>query len=426
MKKIPFLIIITFVLFVSCDGLLWNGLTDSGDNLTISIQNPFYQESTDSTTRALALQGKYIYIELARIDDEEMYYLDSNKAISGAGNWQETSWGGHAIVSFSLDLSNITEVESTFKDFPKDQTLSARVLLDVDQSTVESKLDESTDPLCQTFDPDGTDPMGPSWVTISIDDLNNGLINLSIRPKDPINLDPMDWVEGGELGGMSFFDDYLNFPITKPGSLLATTFTSVNPDISAITAKDLAYFSFLYYQGLPYIGTSVSLHEKNGTLIPGNGSLTIETVRISPDSSDPGLFMNYTLITDPITPTVWGVSFGVLYDNNMSSSGSTEIYINWTIPTGITSGDLDFKLIHLDTSGLSYSDLETIDQINSYLADDVLNLDWSDYFSILTGSTFNYVNYAVPGPGMDTWVIVLARDSVGSEFIYGIYYFPLA
>jgi hypothetical protein len=52
MIKKAFLILVTIILLNSCSGLLWNGEPDDiGQNLTITLNNPFYQyQSSKSQT----------------------------------------------------------------------------------------------------------------------------------------------------------------------------------------------------------------------------------------------------------------------------------------------------------------------------------------------------------------------------------------
>jgi hypothetical protein len=137
MKKVLFAALAVLFL-ISCKGTLWDG--DDSSVLTISINNPFYfGGSASSSSRALALQGKYLYIELARIDNQALYNADTGKALTGNGTWDGTAWGGHAIVT--VDLTDwTTALDAIFKDVPRDSDIQARVILESSATVFSNKL----------------------------------------------------------------------------------------------------------------------------------------------------------------------------------------------------------------------------------------------------------------------------------------------
>ena len=203
MKNNIILIIITLIFLISCDGLLWNGADNSSENaLTISIDNLFNNSSSTGGSRFLDLGGQYIYIELARIDDQSAYnaeYSASSLPLTGDGTWEETSWGAHAILTF--DISSTSIIIARFQNVPRNADIKARIILETGAAAVTNGFNgqyagSATSPLGTTFDAaavdlfepvvSGPDLMDQMWVTVTSIELSSGDINFILIPGPPV------------------------------------------------------------------------------------------------------------------------------------------------------------------------------------------------------------------------------------------------
>ncbi len=433
MKKMIISILALILIISSCSGLLWNG--DSSDQLKISINNPFYQGGSSSSSRALALQGKYLYIELARIDNQSSYDAwESSSAftLTGDGVWEETEWGGHAVLTF--DIVNIDQMIAIFKEIPRDQDLQARVFLDLSKSALENTYElygSDGDPICMTYNASGQNFVEKSWVTVNRAALNDNSIILPIRPP---YLDQPNW-----LTALNLSDEYHYGPFNTKPSVGETSFTELNPDISSLNIRDLGYFSNISGEVVGTVDTSLrsvsTLHDTDGNTFPnsapvltlvadagGSGlpgylyrSLQVQAVT-RPDYTNPGFFMSSTLYTDPVTgdsDDSWEVSYGILYDSTASAISGT---VSWSLPSGLQIGDLEFSVLHIADLGVPDTDLDTINKIyNSGLNIDV-DTEWNQ--TLLSSSTYTNALFNTTN---GSWAIVLARIAGSSPFIFARY-----
>lgn len=433
MKKLIIISIAAIFLFTSCSGILWNG--DKSDELKISINNPLYQGGSSSSSRALALQGKYLYIELARIDNQTAYDAwESSPAftLTGDGVWEDTGWGGHAVLTF--DISNVNPMIAIFKDIPRDQDLQARVFLDSSKSALENTYElygSDGDPICMTYNASGQNFDEQSWVIVNRADLNDNSIILPIRPP---YLSQPNW-----LTALSLSDEYHYGPFNTKPSVGETSFTELNPDISSLFIRDIGYFSNISGEVVGTIDTSLRsvsmLHDKDGNTFPisapvltpvadagGSGlpgylyrSLQVQAVTL-PDYSNPGFFMSSTLYSDPATGNSddsWEVSYGVLYDSTASAISGT---VSWSLPASLQDANLQFSVIHIADSGVPQIDIDTINKIyNSGLTIDV-DTEWNQ-----TLLSFNTYSNPLFNTTDGSWAIVLARVPGSSPFLFASY-----
>jgi len=429
-RKLPLLIFSILLLF-SCKGALWNG--DKSDELTISINNPFYQGSTASpqSSRAFAIQGEYLYIELALINDQAAYDADTGKAMTGNGTWIETSWGGHAIVTYSF-TTTISIFEPLFVDVPRGQNIKARVFLDASEASLIDGLNgfywSETLPMCHTYNPAGADNQEKSWVTILANDLDTNSISISIRP------DVIESVTNGWSTFLSLNEDYnstaanLNQPV-----LNETQFYYINPAIDTLYVRDLAYFSLVYGSVLTETSspTSISLlYDNDGTpfdtgsaTYTENGNydyrlLQIHNAALS-DYISPEYFLGTSLLSSPSSS--WDLSFGVLYDNSITvENWSSDLHIyDVTVPYGFEDGEgLDFSVINISSVDVSLQDIDTVDKVRSYPP--LFDSNWDTTGFSWDATSLSYDTDA-HSPDGNSWIIVLARTAgatPGEPFIF--------
>lgn len=409
------LIIFSVLMMISCNGVLWNG--DSQDTLKLSINNPFYQHSSSSRSRALALQGKYLYIELALIEDQELYLADTDKLLTGNGTWVETNWGGHGIVNLTIGTENT--VDAIFKGVPKDQPLQARVFLDFDKAAFETSFEwygSDGYPICWTYNPAGQDFDEQSWISISVEDLNSNVISL---PLIPYSINSLTW-----SSSLYLTDDYVSTPMyLNSPSVGETQFYYINPDISALQVRDLAYFSLVYgsvpidnsppisisllydINGIPF-DTGTATYAYNATNLNYDYKLLqIQNAALS-DYTSPDYFLGTTLLISPLSQ--WNLSFGVLYDEYATHFSNS---ISWTVPAGFIDGDLEFNVIQTTSKILTSNEVDTIVEINALDKDFNLNWDNSQIIENTLSGSFDSWD--------GSWFIILARIPGGEPFIFG-------
>lgn len=454
MKRIVlFLLPATFFLF-SCPGLLWEG-ADKGD-LTISIQNPYYTGATATpTSRALALQGKYLYIELALIADQAGYNADANKALSGNGTWINTSWGGHAIVT--LDLNNWTsDVSAVFKNVPKSEPLKARAILDIDEASVVLGLDPAggyygeVRPLCLTYNPDSTDLFDNVgnydvydywWVDVSKNELSSNALSLPIRVSDSYSYYS---VPTFNVLDAAYSEEYVDSSIatygfTEPDPTTGdyyfpTKFSLISMDLSSQSDNltDVAIY-LLVESTLPVGACTTILYNEDGSPVDEIGGTLLRQFSIG----HPILDSSYTNTSEDFyRPFIgstnipqldydytnyfglsYAVSYGILYDSSVSAVQTVlgppgVLVVSWNVPTGFLAQDLQFEVLYLpNSSSLIESNIASIQQINA-LSPIILE-NWSTS-SDLSVSDSNFSG------SVNNWVIILGRyGSDGVPFIYG-------
>ncbi|MBB6479735.1 hypothetical protein [Spirochaeta isovalerica] len=450
MKKGLIKSLILMIFLSSCSGLLWD--VREGGDLTLSISNPFYQPGRSASSRALALQGQYIYIELALINDQAAYDADSAKAVTGNGTWVETAWGGHAIVTLSLDLSTLDEtIEATFVDVPRDQELNARAFLEENETiftagiqggyNTDMDYDEILDyAICQTFIPAGGTYAEAQWIPVSTDELNDNFLVLPIRPYDFTN-NQLYSVDTGEVSSntASYIDSstpFLEVSEPEPGK---TAFNAFDAYLEYDYLRDIALFvaveaSFTVPTILPgYVMMYDELGNPVDTIFgdafPGNLVTEYRSFMIGYPDVDDSYVMSEYFIGSTVFPTAvemswtyfpsgsYDVSYGLLIDISPEAQHTTNspynLVINWNPVSGLEVDELEFKILHLvGSSSLIGSDIDTISKINALSP--TLVSDWATY----TALTYTDSNIGA-SDSVNDWVIILGRASSNSQsFIY--------
>lgn len=431
MKKAT-LILFSTLLIVSCSGLLWNG--DSSNELTLSINNPFYNASNLSESRALSLSGKFLYIELASIDDDGMYFDDFEKAVTGNGTWVETSWGGHAILTF--DLNNWTEsLKAVFTGIPKDKSLQARAFLETDESTFLANYDAYGEsfPICNTYNESGFGPWGQFGVVVSVAELRQNLVILNLRP----DIGVMQYYPPVFDNNTFITDPYIDLSTAaQTGSepvLGATDFTQIRIDLDAVAnyLVDATFYTSVQVD-LPINGTPLpgytALYNADGSLADTYGdaislspsypyrTLFIAHPKMDGFYSNDKLFIGSSLFNGielsegfPIySGGTYDVSYGLLYDNSSTLGAPSVGDVAWTLPTGVEESDLDFRI--LETVGLpTWTDVETMSQINTLIASGGIEVDSDSGWISGTGSLYDSGGTIESNSGQ--YIIILAKPA---------------
>lgn len=449
MKLFPIIIFFSLFLLSSCEGLLWDGADNSsGDELTISIQNPYHSSARAYNSRALALQGEYLYIELARIDDYAAYNTETEEGtlpLTGNGVWKEKSWGGHAILTFNL--SNISAFIATFKGVPRGEDIMARVIQDLESTYLNDGLFSGSysevGPLSVSNNSDAPDLFYPvdgypdiydtMWIDILSSDLQNNKITIPIRVTGSyINYSIPQFTALDD----EYSEQYVDSLVAISGSTepdpsnpdydYPTKFSLIDIDFTNEYLRDAGIF-LLVDPTTNLIGhVTTVLYESDGSPAEYSGNseryLYVALPEIDESYLSSDLFIGSTNIS-PIELTdtnysggQYDVSYGVLYDSLASagiSSGefSNELYVGWATPSGFISTDLEFNIIHLyGSAGLTLTDLETVDKIYSNPIE--LEVGWNSY------STLEYIDLDYPSVDGD-WIVILARKPGSNKvFIY--------
>jgi len=449
MKKVLLLLLIPILaVFISCSGLLWNGTPGySGEKITISIDNPFYQggEAAQQSSKALALQGQYLYIELAKIDDQALYNADTDKAVSGNGTWIETAWGGHAILTF--DLNSWTEtLEATFQGVPRGEALKARALLETSETDlvtgIEGYYGEGS-PICMTLDtnaPDIFEPVGTAnrldtmWVTIPVVSLAEGVLSLPIRPEG------MNYYPATIDLSTKIFKTYID-----PSGIGTTTeiepavgntkFSSFELDLSSDYLRNPVIY-ITVDSTLAVNPGILALYDEDGALLAIESEVStsaIQTIQLDLDSTySKSMFVGATILegTPALTEDnplysgqTYNVGFGVLHDGNLSiTHDNSDLYTStMALPPGVHEGDIEFQIINLSPGAIALTDIDTLDKINGFKPFSY-DSNWANtYITWSTGASFDSFYFIDPGydPPTNSWVIILARFPGGEAFIFG-------
>lgn len=440
MKKIA-LVLFSILLMNSCSGLLWN--SDSSDELTLSINNPFYQGGSASSSRALALQGEFLYIELALINDQTAYNSDGDKLLTGNGSWVNTDWGGHAIVAIDLDL-NVSDVfESVFKDVPRGQDLKARVVMETDEESFLLGIDAEygeIQPLCYTYDENAADLFEPvsgssdrydwMWITIPSSDLSGNVLTLPIRPES-----------------FSYYPGPFGLATQVIDSYIDTSGVSTNNSEPAVgnskfSSFDIDLNSASNYLKDPVVYISVdstlsinpgilALYDEEGSLLAMQSeasSNSFQTVQLALDSTYvKALFVGSTILSG--TPDLtednsiyigetYNVGFGILSDNSFSAENTnSDLYISLTsLPDSFQEGDIELSIINISSSGVTLPDIDTVSEVLSFSP--LFDSSWDSSDFTFTGNAFTYFTTS-HSPDIDSWIIILGRVPGGQSFIFG-------
>ncbi len=446
MKKGFYLfLLLVSVFMVSCDGILWTGQPSaSDDSLVLSINNPFGNDNSTSEGRALALQGNYLYIELARIDNS-MAYTDPVSPFTTNGNWEETDWGGRAVLTF--DLTDLGTITATFKDVPRNQNISARVILDSSASSVTTGLGggyTGTPPICHTYNSSGADIFEQLWVTITSAELQQNTVSLPIRPSDGVlfSLTTFNALNSNILDQYveSSAPSYSNSePDPGNSSYFPTKISSIQIDLNSGVnyLKDVAFYMAVD-SDLPLGVAIAELYNIDGSIVSGYGGTTTRYFHVAIPTLDSSYTGNLLLGSTNIagldfTYTYYSggsyyVRYGILYDSAMYLNGN-DSSVEWELPAGFISGDLEFQILFIDhTSDLSinntnYSQWETISQINGL--NPIVVKDWGSCAEIygLPSHTTSFFYDGTETFSSFPHAVILARVPGGEEFIYARDYF---
>ncbi len=443
MRKGFFLfLLLVSVFMISCDGLLWTGQQSaSSDSLVLSINNPFGNDTSTSGGRALALQGDFLYIELARIDNSGAY-TDPVSPFTTNGNWQETAWGGRAVLTF--DLTDLGTIIATFKDVPRDQDLSARIILDPDSATITTGLSGNygeVPPICHTYNSSGADIFEQLWVTITSTELQQNAVSLPIRPSDGVlfSLTTFNALNSNILDQYveSSAPSYSNSePNPGNSTYFPTKISSIQIDLNSSSnyLKDVAFYMAVD-SNLPLGVAIAELYNIDGTIASGSGGTTTRYFHVAIPTLDSSYAGNLLLGSTNIagldfTYTYYSggsyyVRYGILYDSAMYLNGN-DGSVDWSLPAGFISGDLEFQILFIDhTSDLSqdYTQWETISQINGL--NPIIVKDWGTCTEIygLPSHTTSFFYDGTETFNDQPHAVILARVPGGEEFIYARDYF---
>ncbi len=441
MRKGLFLfLLLASVFMVSCDGILWTGQpSPSSDSLVLSINNPFGNDTSTSGGRALALQGNFLYIELARIDNAGTY-TDPVSPFTTNGNWEEADWGGRAVLTF--DLTDLGSITATFKDVPRDQDISARIILDPDSAAITTGLSGNygeVPPICHTYNSSGADIFEQLWVTITSTELQQNTVSLPIRPNS------FDYtITANTLSSINteVYIEPIGTPTLQntepdPGN---TKFSNIQIDLSNSTEnlKDAAYY--LALQSTNFAPGTIlpglfALYNEDGSIVSTIGGDTITSTPSYPYRSfyitypvinssyvNNDFFIGSTILPGPHfsknsaiynTSNTYDISYGIVYDiSAYISTGS----LYWQMPTGLSTSDFEFKVIYIDGS-LVQSSTETLSQIYALSID--LESNW------ISGTS--YTN-AVCDDFSGATFIILARTAGATSaniFIFARVFVPV-
>jgi len=420
------------IILTSCSGLLWDARTE-GD-LALSISNPFYQPGRSASSRALALQGKFLYIELAQINDQAAFDADTAKAVTGNGTWIDTGWGGHAVLTMDLnDLTSLSEeISATFTGVPRGRSLKGRVFLDSNEAYVTAGIKmggaEAYDPLnellpiCQTYNTAMTEYKDIQWIPLSSEDLLSNQIVLPIRPFNTISL---DW------SGGAYQISLVGEPSITMPPVGSTGFYSLEYDLAAQAnyVRDVAYFSLtqgtvLADKAPPLVYTMLydnlgnPFPKSTPTYTPSGSFYDYKDFQLQlvsfPDYSTPAYLASVTILPDSSS---WMTKFGLLFDQGMKAGDyNSDLEIYWFLPEGILPGSLEFKAINIEGTSVLSKDIDTIDKIYAHTF--IREFAWNEIPWNSVSNRYYYTDIFVP-PELGTWAVVLARVPGGEPFIYG-------
>ena len=111
----------------------------------------------------------------------------------------------------------------------------------------------------------------------------------------------------------------------------------------------------------------------------------------------------------------WNLGFGILYDNGFDLQSAP--IINWTIPSGLQSDDLQYRVIKITEQNLSPNDVDSIAKIES-LGPPIDDSGW------ITGSTYDSQGL-IQDDGTNRWIIILAKpfgEPDSSQFIFARFF----
>jgi len=455
-------VIMSVILVMSCSNSLWYSGTDTGE-ISLRLELPETSLAGTDTSRALALQGAGIFIEIADIQDVAAYTDPNNNGNpdeslfyqipEGDGNWVETDWGGHAVVH--ADLLGTGELSVVFNNVPRDHDLLIRVIQDTSMTEIVSNMPlYATDwyPISQTFlsTATGEEPWKDMGVTVSSDELATGIVNVVLRPNDVI-LNELTADSGGLVSKfVSGPDPYSIEP--DPGY---TKFSSIRLDMSGDDNNNVnpgmlvGYRIDMLVPGSPMPGV-VALYDSTGRLVPPmvvkTESTFVSAYSIIPitmaagTSINTGYFIGSTVIPGidldnqllysafdvTVTPFVNGTAgtdFAVFIDNALSSHK-----VFWSPPDSIAQiveiGDLEYQVLYWSGSNMPSE--------NPYSMDDLMSLnpfvvqDWTavplpssdDAFQFETLNVKSVLGASLDPATTDYYLTaVLARLPGGTPFI---------
>ena len=252
------------LVLAGCGANLWYSGSSRSADFTIEISMPTPDELTP-VSRALALQGKAIYVEIALINDAAVYANpDGNgqtddsafySVFNSNGEWVETNWGGYA--ARQITTTGINPIAAGFTGIPTDRDLLVRVMQDVDGLTIATGMPgylpgDGYAPISQTYNPGASGPMGELGVRITTTQLRNGYVDLPIRPHP-----------------YQIFYTYNVAPYQNPESFIGFTASAHRPNAGNTRFSDIALdmgFDTTVGPGL-LIGSRIEM--VSGSQLPG-------------------------------------------------------------------------------------------------------------------------------------------------------------
>lgn len=286
----------------SCDNSLWYGGNKTA-GLTLSLEFPPLP-GTDTLSRALAFQGKHLYVEIAEILDEALYFdpnQDDNtddsaffNLVPGDGRWVSTPWGAHAVIH--RDYVNTSSLTVSFSGVPTNRNLMLRVVQGTSAAVSDMGLEwypGDSYPISQTFNESGSGPWIDMGVTITPAMLASGEIRIPIRPHPgtiwtDLNIDGSTPNSSSllEVSGPPPFRSY-NVGPGLPGQ---SEFSNVILDMGnggSNPAPGMFVGIHIYGPDISAMPGRLDLYKQDGTRIPLTGG------RNDPDEQNPGFSDRY-------------------------------------------------------------------------------------------------------------------------------------
>ncbi len=456
----------------ACNNPLWYGGGGEG-SLNLQLELPGLP-GTDSLSRALAFQGKYLYVEIAEIlnetnysDNNAFYSLDS-----GNGDWTETSWGAHAVVH--RDYTNTSTVTVNFFGVPSDRNLLLRVVQSI-------SLDEMVNndlpwypgdgvPLAQTYDVDrdGIGPWSDMGLLLSPSMLASGTIRIPIRPHPLYNVGSPLLVDGASFPANSMLLGDTGVPYrsdnvgpTLPGQ---SEFSDVSLDMSNGGANEAPGMFVGIHVNAPDTSPMpgrLDLYKQDGTRIALTGGRDVPDVQIPgnldryryyivkanldvPNGANNDFFMGVTIFDNmdvslnTLDYDQFDLESGVLtqtgvYSQYSGYNGTTVVFhtVFWEFPYPIGNynrpGDMEFQVLHFTPGNLPSGNLLNYDIMIGQSPSILLNWGSAVSYFVDDGEVIQYtipdiqaiLGNIIAAEGDQFTTVIAARLPGGEPFIIG-------
>lgn len=441
------------LLSAACSNPLWySGAGEGNLRITLNLPNQLVLKTSG---RALALEGLQLYVEIADIQDLEQYSDPDGNAQTedsffyqigdGDGTWQDTSWGGHAVVQAAA--SGTGEITLSFSDVPNDRDLLIRVIQDTDIGLIRNAMADTSSgyaiewyPLSQTYQPGGNGPWKDMGTSLTQAQLVSGLVRIPIRPNaDSWNTEiynstpaspPLLFVDSGNPPSEPF-----------PGE---TRFTSVNLDMSADNTVNpglLTGYRIVMNESAPLPGI-VALYDSKGSLIPPSvvhnttsaGMRTITSYSIVPavltggqNGSNteyfigstilPGMDLslgnpNYSSFDVILRPMINGYFSSYYFASGDGSVSSHTVEWGWpdtgVYPPMTDKGDLEFQVLHWYGPGNLPPNIKDMGAILALNPEVIMDWGTADNYFTTFGDGWDY---EIPDIGLVPGITLMPNDS---------------